>query len=194
MALGPVPGDKVLDLCSAPGGKTFTMAELMKGEGKVIAFDLYDHRVRLIEEGAKRLHLGNVSVFTHDALEYDATLEGADKILCDVPCSGFGVMRKKPEIRYKLTEDLDELYGIQYKILCNAASYLKKGGELVYSTCTLNRKENDDIIDRFLAENSGYEGVSFLEEIGEPFGSYKAVLGAAGPDSDGFFISKIRRK
>ncbi len=194
MALGPVPGDRVLDLCSAPGGKTFTMAELMKGEGKVIAFDLYDHRVRLIEEGAKRLHLGNVSVFTHDALEYDATLEGADKILCDVPCSGFGVMRKKPEIRYKLTEDLDELYGIQYKILCNAASYLKKGGELVYSTCTLNRKENDDIIDRFLAENSGYEGVSFLEEIGEPFGSYKAVLGAAGPDSDGFFISKIRRK
>ncbi|WP_044974936.1 16S rRNA (cytosine(967)-C(5))-methyltransferase RsmB [Ruminococcus sp. HUN007] len=193
-ALAPEPGDKVLDLCSAPGGKSFTMAEMMHGGGKVIAFDLYSHRVRLIEDGAERLHLGNISAFTHDALEYDPSLEGADKVLCDVPCSGFGVMGKKPEIRYKLTCDLEELYDIQYRILCNGAAYLRKGGELVYSTCTLNRNENDGIIDRFLREHEDYEGVSFLEDAGEPFGGYKAVLGASGPDSDGFFISKIRRK
>ena len=193
-ALAPEPGDTVLDLCSAPGGKAFTMAEMMKGEGKVIAFDLYGHRSRLVEDGAERLHLENVAAFTHDALEYDASLEGADKVLCDVPCSGFGVMGKKPEIRYKLTEGLEELYDIQYKILCNGASYLKKGGELVYSTCTLNRNENDEIIDRFLREHDEYEGMSFLENAGEPFGAYKAVLGASGPESDGFFISKIRRK
>ena len=193
-ALGPKPGETVLDLCSAPGGKAFTMAEMMKGEGKVIAFDLYGHRSRLVEDGAARLHLENVSAFTHDALEYDPSLEGADKVLCDVPCSGFGVMGKKPEIRYKLTDDLEELYDIQYRILCNGASYLRKGGELVYSTCTLNRNENDEIIDRFLREHDEYEGVNFLEDAGEPFGSCKAVLGASGPDSDGFFISKIRRK
>lgn len=192
--LGPQPGDTVLDLCSAPGGKTFTMAQIMKGEGKVMAFDLYEHRAKLISDGAKRLHLDNVEALTGDALVHDAALEGADRILCDVPCSGFGVIRKKPEIRYKSTEDLDELYSIQYSILCNAASYLKKGGELVYSTCTLNRKENDDIIDRFLSEHSDFEGVNFFVDAGKPFGSYKAVLGAEGPDSDGFFISKIRRK
>lgn len=192
--LDPQPGETVLDLCSAPGGKTFTMAQLMKNEGQVTAFDLYDHRVQLISDGAKRLQLSNVKAVTGDALEHDSSLEGADRVLCDVPCSGFGVMRKKPEIRYKSTENLEELYDIQYRILCNAASYLKKGGVLVYSTCTLNRKENDDIIDRFLSENSDFEGVSFLENAGRPFGSYKAVLGADGPDSDGFFISKIRRK
>lgn len=192
--LDPKPGEKVLDLCSAPGGKTFTMAQMMKGEGQVMAFDLYEHRAKLISDGADRLSLKNVTALAGDALVHNPSLEGADKILCDVPCSGFGVMRKKPEIRYKSTENLDELYDIQYRILSNAASYLKKGGELVYSTCTLNRKENDDIIDRFLSENSEFEGVSFLAEAGEPFCSYKAVLGASGPDSDGFFISKIRRK
>ncbi len=192
--LDPKPGDTVLDMCSAPGGKTFTMAQMMKGEGKVLAFDLYEHRVRLISDGAERLHLKNVTALAGDASVHDASLEGADKILCDVPCSGFGVMRKKPEIRYKSTENLDELYDIQYSILCNAASYLKKGGELVYSTCTLNRKENDDVIERFLSEHDEYEGVPFLQDAGEPFGGFSAVLGAYGPDSDGFFISKIRRK
>lgn len=192
--LDPHEGDTVLDLCSAPGGKTFTIAQMLKGTGKVLAFDLHEHRASLIREGAERLKLTNVTALTGDALVHNAELEGADRILCDVPCSGLGVIRKKPEIRYKKTDDLDELYDIQYRILCNAASYLKKGGELVYSTCTLNKKENDDIIDRFLNENSDFEGVPFMEDAGEPFGSYKAVLGSCGPDSDGFFISKIRRK
>ena len=193
-ALNPKENDTVLDLCSAPGGKTFTMAQMMKGTGRVIAFDLHAHRAELIREGAERLGLKNVTALQGDALVHNPGLEGADKILCDVPCSGLGVIRKKLEIRYKKTDNFSELYDIQFRILQNAASYLKKGGELVYSTCTLNRRENDDIIDRFLAENSEFEGVNFLEETGEPFGSYKAVLGASGPDCDGFFISKIRRK
>lgn len=194
VALNPKENDKVLDLCSAPGGKTFTMAQMMKGTGRIFAFDLHAHRADLISDGAGRLGLKNVTALQGDALVHNPELEGADKILCDVPCSGLGVIRKKPEIRYKKTETFSELYDIQFRILQNAASYLKKGGELVYSTCTLNRRENDDIIDRFLAENSEFEGVNFLEEAGEPFGSYKAVLGACGPDCDGFFISKIRRK
>lgn len=193
-ALGPKENETVLDLCSAPGGKTFTLAQMMNGTGRVFAFDLHAHRASLIREGAERLGLQNVTALQGDALVHNSELEGADRILCDVPCSGLGVIRKKPEIRYKKTDSFSELYDIQYRILQNAASYLKKGGELVYSTCTLNRRENDDVIDRFLAENSEFEGVSFLEEAGEPFGGYKAVLGASGPDCDGFFISKIRRK
>ena len=193
-ALNPKENDRVLDLCSAPGGKTFTMAQMMKGTGRVLAFDLHAHRASLIREGAERLGLKNVTALQGDALVHNPELEGADKVLCDVPCSGLGVIRKKPEIRYKKTDDFSELCDIQFRILQNAASYLRKGGELVYSTCTLNRMENDDIIDRFLAENSEFEAVSFLENSGKPFGSYKAVLGAFGPDSDGFFISKIRRK
>ncbi|MCQ2464332.1 MAG: 16S rRNA (cytosine(967)-C(5))-methyltransferase RsmB [Oscillospiraceae bacterium] len=192
--LDPQPGETVLDLCSAPGGKTFTVGQIMKGSGTVKAFDLYEHRVKLISDGAGRLRLKNITALTGDAAEHNPELEGADRVLCDVPCSGFGVMRKKPEIRYRSTENLDELYDIQYSILCNAASYLKKGGVLVYSTCTVNKKENDDIVDRFLSEHSEFEGVKFLEDAGKPFGDYKAVLGAYGPDSDGFFIAKIRRK
>lgn len=192
--LEPEENETVLDLCSAPGGKTFTIAQIMNGKGNIKAFDLYEHRAALITEGAKRLSLNNVTALTGNALEHNPDLEGADRILCDVPCSGLGVIRKKPEIRYKNTEEFRELCDIQYKILENASSYLKSGGVLVYSTCTLNRSENEDIIEKFLREHIDFEGVPFFEEAGKPFGDYKAVLGAEGPDSDGFFISKIRRK
>jgi 16S rRNA (cytosine967-C5)-methyltransferase len=110
-----------------------------------------------------------------------------------VPCSGLGVIRRKPEIKYKDPKDFENLPNIQYKILENSSKYLKVGGELVYSTCTLNRAENDHVIDRFLKEHPNFEGVPFLEDLGEPFGSYKATLCPKYFNGDGFFISKIKR-
>ncbi len=186
--------ETVLDICSAPGGKAFTVAEIMNGTGRVLAFDIYSQRVELISEGASRLGLTNIIAQTGDAAVHDPELEGADRVICDVPCSGIGVMRKKPEIRYKDTKEFEELPCIQMKILKNASSYLKKGGVLVYSTCTLNRKENDEVIDAFLAENSDFEGVPLPETEGELNDGFKMTLGFGSLNSDGFFIAKIRRK
>ncbi len=193
MALGTKENEIVLDLCSAPGGKAFTIAELMGGTGTIYAFDMHEKRVKLIEDGAERLQLKNIIARKGNALEFDEKIPLADKILCDVPCSGLGVIGKKPEIKYKEPCEFEGLADIQYGILENAVKYLKVGGELVYSTCTLNRKENDEIVDRFLEHNGDYEGVSFLEDFGEPFGSYKATLIPMHFNSDGFFISKIRK-
>ncbi len=194
LALSPSENDTVLDLCSAPGGKSFTLAEMMNSKGRVLASDIYEKRVDLIRDGAQRLRLNNITAVTADASVHDDKFNGADKVLCDVPCSGTGVIRKKPEIRYKKADEFSKLPELQYKILQNGASYLKPGGELVYSTCTLNRSENDDVIDKFLAENPGFEGISFLEKYGEPFGKYKVTLGTDIFNSDGFFIAKIKRK
>jgi len=193
MALGTKENEIVLDLCSAPGGKAFTIAELMGGTGTIYAFDMHEKRVKLIEDGAERLQLKNIIARKGNALEFDEKIPLADKILCDVPCSGLGVIGKKPEIKYKEPCEFEGLADIQYGILENAVKYLKVGGELVYSTCTLNRKENDEIIDKFLESNGDYEGISFLEDFGEPFGSYKATLIPMHFNSDGFFISKIRK-
>lgn len=193
MALNPQPNDVVLDICSAPGGKTFTIAETMNNFGKVYAFDLHENRVRLISNGAKRLHLTNVISQVGDGSKFNDTLPLADKVLCDVPCSGLGVIRRKPEIKYKNPKDFINLPNIQYKILETSSRYLKVGGELIYSTCTLNRAENDDVIDKFLKENPNFVGVSYLENLGEPFGTYKTTLCPKYFNGDGFFISKIRR-
>ncbi len=186
--------DTVLDLCSAPGGKSFTTAEIMNGKGKVLAFDVYSQRVTLINEGAARLGLENIKAETGDALIHNKDLEGADRVICDVPCSGIGVMRKKPEIRYKDTGEFEDLPDIQMKILENAASYLKKGGVLIYSTCTLSKKENDEVVDSFLSKNPDFEGVVLPEIEGELNDGFKLTLGFGSLDSDGFFIAKIRRK
>ncbi len=193
MALSPDENDTVLDVCSAPGGKSFTIAEMMNGKGKVYAYDLHENRVKLISDGAKRLGLDNITVGVADASAYNPEIPEADKILCDVVCAGLGVIGKKPEIKYKNQEDLKNLPEIQYKILCNSSKYLKVGGELVYSTCSVSREENDGVIDRFLAEHDDFEGVEFLAPLGEPFGSYKATLFPRFFGSDGFFISKVRR-
>lgn len=192
-ALSPDEGDTVLDVCAAPGGKTFTMAELMNNGGKIFAFDIHEHRVKLIRNGAKRLGITNISAERGNAAVYNEKMPMADKILCDVPCSGLGVIRRKPEIKYKNYEEFERLPEIQYRILEKAASYLKKGGELVYSTCTVNPAENGQLIDRFLNEHRNFEGVTFLEELGKPFGEYKVTLFPENFNSDGFFISKIKR-
>ena len=143
-------GQTVLDICSAPGGKTFTTAEYMHNSGKIIACDMYEHKLKLIEKGAKRLGIDIVETCLRDGSSDENPLPMADRILCDVPCSGLGVLSRKPEIRYK--DDLIDtnLADIQYKILCESAKYLKKGGKLVYSTCTLNPQENNKNTARFL--------------------------------------------
>lgn len=193
MALNPSENDRVLDLCSAPGGKAFTMAEMMKGKGEIYAFDLHKKRVELIKNGAERLGISNIKAMTGDAMIFNENLPKFSKILCDVPCSGLGVIRRKPEIKYKNFRDFERLPDIQYKILENALNYLETGGELVYSTCTLRKAENDNIVEKLLENHKEMEGISFLEYLGEPFGSYKASVFPNYFNSDGFFISKFRK-
>lgn len=194
MALNPIPDEIILDLCAAPGGKTFTISELTDCRCKIQAFDIHQKRVDLINSGAKRLGLGNIIATCGNAKEYSTNIPLADKILCDVPCAGLGVISKKPEIKYKPKEEIDSLPAIQYDILKNAVRYLKVGGELVYSTCSLSRDENDCVIDKLLDEYTEFEGVSLTDVCGIKLSDdYKASIFPSSFRSDGFFISKIRR-
>lgn len=146
--------DIVLDICAAPGGKTFTMAQ---SGANVYAFDLHEHRVALIKKSAERLELYNIKSSINDALVYNENIPFADKILCDVPCSGFGIIRRKPEIRYKNLDDIKELPQIQYDILNTSSRYLKNKGRIIYSTCTLNKKENEKVVEKFLNNNINFK-------------------------------------
>ncbi len=194
LALNPEDGDAVFDMCAAPGGKTFTMAEMMNGGGIVKSFDIYQSRVDLIKRGAERLGLPNVKTFFSDASFYNPNYGTADKILCDVPCSGLGIIRRKPEIRFKNKPEIDKLPEIQYKILCNSAKYLRQGGRLVYSTCTLNPAENENVCDRFLKEHSEFSAEEFLPEIQRysPDDRYLTLMPHIH-ETDGFFIAVFRR-
>ncbi len=181
-ALSPREGDTVIDMCAAPGGKSFTIAELMNNKGIIYSSDMYESRVKLIKEGAERLGLDIIDARTADAAVFDETLPKADRVLCDVPCSGLGVIRRKPEIKYKKKADIEGLPEIQAKILKNAANYVKSGGRLVYSTCTLNKAENEDIAGKFAEENCDFT----LSETKTYF------PGEEG--GDGFFIAVFDRK
>lgn len=192
-ALSPQKGEKILDICSAPGGKAFTITEMTGDECELYACELHEKRVKLIENGAKRLGLTSIKALQNDAKIFNENFPEFDKILCDVPCSGTGVIRSKPEIKYADLKKAEELPKIQYDILNTAAKYLRVGGELVYSTCTVLKEENDFVIDKFLKENKNFEGISFFSEIGAPFGDYKASIIAENFDCEGFFISKIRK-
>ena len=191
--LNPKFGDVIIDLCAAPGGKTFTISELMNNQGHIIAADLHEKRVNLIKKGAERLGIDIIDAIQNDAKKFNTSLPIADKILCDVPCSGFGVIRSKPELKYVELDSIKKLPEIQYEILSTASQYLKKGGELVYSTCTINRAENDGIIDRFLCEHKNYEPVEILNEYPDISDGYKATIFPEHFDCEGFFISKIRK-
>ncbi len=192
-ALEPKKGEKILDICSAPGGKAFTITEMAGDECELYACELHDKRVKLIKNGAERLGLKSIKALQNDAKVYNESFPKFDKILCDVPCSGTGVIRSKPEIKYADLKKFEGLPMIQYDILNTASKYLKVGGELVYSTCTVLKEENELVIDRFLKENKDFDGVSFLTDIGAPFMGYKASIIAENFDCEGFFISKIRR-
>lgn len=157
MVLAPKEGETIIDMCSAPGGKATHIAELIKDNGNILAFDIHEHKVSLIDNSAKRLELKSINAHVGDSAVYNSKLNGiADRVLCDVPCSGWGIIRRKPDIKLSHT-DLCELYDIQKKILDNAAKYVKIGGCIVYSTCTVNKKENEEIVSEFLSKNKNFE-------------------------------------
>lgn len=190
--LGAKPGETVVDTCACPGGKTFSMALDMKNQGALYAFDLHKSKLSLIERGAATLGLTIVTAAENDARRpVSALLGAADRVLCDAPCSGLGVIAKKPEIRYKPLEAARRLPEIQYGVLCGASGYVRVGGLLVYSTCTLNKAENEEVVDRFLAENP-----AFQPESDEKFGLSANGMRTFFPHidgCDGFFIAKMRK-
>ncbi len=194
-ALGAQEGETVLDVCSAPGGKAFTICEYMNSKGKFTACDIYPSRVKLIEDGAKRLSIDSIATAVSDASLFNDKLGLYDNVLCDVPCSGLGIIRRKPEIKYKSQDDIDKLHNLQYLILCITARYVKKGGKLVYSTCSLNPNENTSVVREFLKKNNDF----VLCEIpnSEKFGIVDDKMLTVMPymnDSDGFFIALMERK
>ena len=181
-ALEAKPGDCIADVCAAPGGKTFATAELMAGKGVIYAMDKYEHKLKLMEAQAKRAGIENIRLLKHDSTEpVEGLKERMDKVLADVPCSGLGVIRRKPEIKYKVMQDIDELIERQRQILQAAASYVKAGGTLVYSTCTINPVENEKQIVEFLRGNKEFKA---LEQ--------KQLLPDGG--TDGFFICRMRKE
>ena len=193
-ALSPHPGETCIDMCAAPGGKTTHLAELMENKGKIYAFDIHPHKVEIIKKNAERMGISIIDAKVADATGCVEDLCGtADKVLADVPCSGLGIIRRKPDIKWN-REDISALPEIQYNILKNAARYLKPGGELVYSTCTISRSENEDVVCRFLEENKDFEFQKV--EIPGPLmrdNDGYITLYPHIDGTDGFFISKIKR-
>ncbi len=189
------PDVQVLDCCSAPGGKTFASAIAMGGEGTIHSCDVHAHKTGLIENGAERLQLKNIHVYQQDATQFrEEWCEKMDAVIADVPCSGYGIIRKKPDIRYKNIEEMKELPKLQREILRNQAKYVKPGGVLMYSTCTLVRAENEGVVEAFLEENPNFT----LEKLPLPpqFPKNESGMLALVPgeyDTDGFFICRLRR-
>lgn len=198
LALEVKKNQKLLDMCAAPGGKTTHMAELLQGSGSVLAWDLYKHKIDLILDNAKRLGIPNIYADVSDATVFnDKFQESFDSVLVDVPCSGLGIIRKKPEIKWTKTQkDMEALYHIQDRILENACKYVKRGGCVVYSTCTLNVMENEKRIYKFLKKNKEFEieKLNFAEQTNFLYNDSGMLTILPSPDMDGFFIAKLRRK
>lgn len=191
-ALSPEPGDVVVDTCSAPGGKTFSAAIDMKNEGRIHSFDLHANKINLIKSGAERLGINIVEASCRDAEHPDDTLVGkADRVICDAPCSGLGVISKKPDIKYKNPADIERLPEIQLRILRGASKYVKPGGVIVYSTCTVNPDENEGVVRRFLEENAEFSAEPFA--LGKISSGGMLTLFPQIHNTDGFFICKMRR-
>ncbi|MDW8564777.1 MULTISPECIES: 16S rRNA (cytosine(967)-C(5))-methyltransferase RsmB [Staphylococcus] len=185
-------GDKVLDACSAPGGKACHIAEILNGTGHVDATDIHEHKIDLIDFNIKKLRLSNISAFEHDATEkYDKVY---DKILVDAPCSGLGVLRHKPEIKYEQSQhSIQSLVEIQLEILNNVKDSVKPGGTIIYSTCTIEQMENENVIYTFLKANKDFEFDAFEHPItGEKVKTMQVL--PQDFNSDGFFITRIKRK
>ncbi len=187
LTLEAAPGERILDVCAAPGSKSFVLAQQMQNRGEVVACDVAPARLELIRQGAKRLGIGIITVKTNDGAVLNDDLGQFDRILCDVPCSGLGVLRRKPEIKYRSAQSLKGLPELQYKILKTSAHYLKAGGVLVYSTCTINPAENERVVEAFLKEHPDFSPAPF-----EGADWHKTFL-PQRQGGDGFFISRIRR-
>ena len=200
-ALDAHPGDVVVDTCACPGSKSFGIALTMENRGEVHAFDLHKSKLSLITSGAERLGISILTADERDARQPDPSLLGkCDKVLCDVPCSGLGVIAKKPEIRHKDLTESQRLPAIQAAILEASAGYLKRGGVLVYSTCTILPAENQDVVTAFLASHPDFEPLEFsfpakddtVSDIHSEGGMVTLLPDANS--TDGFFIARLRRK
>ncbi|MBQ6625110.1 MAG: 16S rRNA (cytosine(967)-C(5))-methyltransferase RsmB [Clostridia bacterium] len=187
--------EKVLDVCAAPGGKSFTISQYMNNKGQLVSCDIYEHRLKLIENGASRLGISIIQTKANDASKENDLFGEFDRVLCDVPCSGLGIIRRKPEIRYKLKEDIDKLSDLQYHIMCISSKYVKLGGMLIYSTCTLNYDENERNCERFLKEHEEFKAVEInkFSEFGIVKGNTINIL-PGKCDTDGFFVALFERK
>ncbi len=181
--LGAESGQTVIDVCACPGGKSIGTAIDMNNQGQIYSFDIHKNKLPLIEKSAKKLDISIIKTAVHDARNPKEDLIGvADRVICDVPCSGTGVMGNKPEIKYKSPDDFKGLYPTQRAIINSASKYLKIGGCMVYSTCSINKLENEEVIKEFLLNNSGYSLIH--EETCLPFGNEK----------EGFYMAKIVRE
>ena len=193
-ALGATRGDVIVDACSAPGSKSFGAAIDMENVGKIFAYDIHENKLSLIDRSAKRLGIDIISTAAHDARDFIRENECvADKIICDVPCSGFGVAAKKPELRYKDPAESTRLPDIQLAILKNVSRYLKAGGTLIYSTCTILPEENFGVVERFLDSDQDFYTEPFCVADIEAKDGYITLL----PDehgTDGFFICKLKKR
>ena len=196
--LGVTPNDRVLDACSAPGGKTTYLAEIMENQGEILAWDIHEHRTKLVDETAKRLGISIIKTEVKDASVFNPEYtEKFDKILLDVPCLGIGVLKRKPDIKWrKNREDVDEITLLQKDILETCSKYLKTGGFLVYSTCSILKQENSDVIEWFLNKNPNFEIATFnIEDFYKQYyqnNGYVQVY--QNEKSDGFFICKLTKR
>lgn len=193
--LGLKENYKLIDVCSAPGGKSFTASQYMNNTGEIYSCDIHAHRVELIKTGAERLGIKNIIPTVNDATVFNEKFKNADCVLCDVPCSGLGIIGKKPEIKYKLLDDIKELIPIQKEILSIASKYVKSGGTLIYSTCSINPNENRKVCDWFLKENEDFYSVKVSPETERCIdeGDYLTLLPHIN-NCDGFFIAKFIKK
>lgn len=190
--LGAKEGERILDLCAAPGGKSFATAIRMKNKGELISCDLYESRTGLILSGAMRLGLDIIKPTIGDASR-NLPDGRFDRVLCDVPCSGLGIIRRKPDIKYKDPEQLKTLPPLQLSILENGAKAVKLGGRLVYSTCTLRRSENQRIVEKFLKAHPEFEQEQISIEGVESASNDGCLTLMGANDSDGFFVASFKR-
>lgn len=199
-ALGAQPGERIADVCAAPGGKSFTVAQYMENTGVLLSCDLYEQKCRVMAQRAAEYGVGCIQTQVRDAAASckPEEKEWFDRVLCDVPCSGLGVIRRKPEIRYKPLAELRALPEVQYAILCASAELVRPGGRLQYSTCTLNPAENEAVVERFLREHPSFEPVTLPLEAcfaaAELPPSWQITLFPHVHGTDGFYIAAMRKK
>ena len=195
--LAPKEGEMVLDACSAPGGKTTYLAELMCNQGNIVAWDIYEERLKQVKQNAKRLGINIIQIEVHDATKLkEDYVERFDKILLDVPCLGLGVIRRKPDIKWNRQENnIKEISDIQFNILKTCSKYLKKNGTLVYSTCSMLKEENDAIIEKFIKDEN-FEIVDIDKQIPKEFSKITTnnmVQFLPSQKHDGFFITMLKK-
>ena len=194
MVVNAQPGDIIADVCACPGGKSFSIAIDMQNKGELYSSDLHENKLNLINKGASRLGIDIIKTKEQNAKVFVSEYEEKfDRVLVDVPCSGLGLIFKKPDIKYKSIDSINALPSVQYDILNNVKNYVKKGGVLVYSTCTINAEENEKNVERFLAENKNFYAYDYdFGTIKSTKGGYTFLPHVTG--TDGFFVARMKKK